>query len=558
MSLDLNKLVRPEIAALEPYRSARSGIYDQTPDPGGWLLLDANENPFPDRLQGSGDALNRYPEPQPRRLKSRLARFYGVTDEELLITRGSDEGIDLLLRAFCRPGQDAVLICPPTFGFYAVAAQIQGAELLEVPLDQDYALDIATITATAKKVSTKLIFICSPNNPTGNDMSRDSILQLAAELPQTLIVVDEAYIEFSAVASLAGSIAGRPNLIVLRTLSKAFGLAGVRCGTVLGSSGVIEILRRISAPYPVPTPVAEAASEALSPAGLARMAYEVAQLSAARQRMEEALGAAPGEVGVEKVFPGSANFLLVKFRDSDAVFSALEARGILVRNLSVKLPGCLRLSVGTATENELLLQALGVACAEPGDPPRRAQRTRITNETSIFAAVDLDCPATAKIDTGIGFFDHMLEQLSKHGGFALTLRAEGDLDIDPHHTVEDCAILLGETLRAALGEKLGIARYGFTLPMDEAQAQAIIDLSGRAFCRFEGAFDCDAVGGMPTELVPHVFRSLADSLGAAIHIRLEGENDHHKVEAAFKALGRAFRMAFLRDGGEIPSTKGRL
>ncbi len=551
MTLDLDKLVRPEIAALEPYRSARS----QTPDPSGWLLLDANENPYPDRLEGRGDALNRYPEPQPRRLKTRLARFYGIAEEELLVTRGSDEGIDLLVRAFCRPGQDAVITCPPTFGFYAIAAQIQGAALLEAPLDQDCALDITAITAAAGKTPTKLIFLCSPNNPTGNDMSRDSILRLAADLPETLIIVDEAYIEFSTEPSLAGSIAGQPNLVVLRTLSKAFGLAGVRCGAVLGNAGVIEILQRVLAPYPVPTPVADAACEALSPAGLARMAYEVAQLCAARDQLIEALG---GNSGVEKIFPSSANFLLVKFSDPGAALRALKAGGILVRDLSAKIPGCLRLSVGTPQENELLLRALGVECGDARGGARRAQRTRTTKETSIFAAVDLESAAAAQIDTGIGFFDHMLEQLCKHGGFALTLQAEGDLEIDPHHTIEDCAILLGETLREALGQKRGIARYGFTLAMDEAQAEAIIDLSGRAYCRFEGAFDGPAVGGMPTELVPHVFRSLADSLGAAIHIRLNGENDHHKVEAAFKALGRALRMAIRRDGGEIPSTKGQL
>lgn len=551
MTLNLDKMVRPEIAALEPYRSARSEV----PDSSDYLLLDANENPYPDRLQGRGDALNRYPEPQPRRLKSRLARFYGVGEEELLITRGSDEGIDLLVRAFCRPGKDAVLICPPTFGFYVIAAQIQGAAVLEVPLDEDCALDIPAITAAAGKSPTKLIFLCSPNNPTGNDMSRDGILRLASDLPQTLVVVDEAYIEFSGAPSLVGSIAGLPNLVVLRTLSKAFGLAGVRCGAVLGNAAVIEILRRILAPYPVPTPVADAACEAVSPAGLARMAYEVEQLRVARDQIIDGIG---GIGGVEKIFPGSANFLLVKFSDSDAVLRALKARGILVRDLSAKMPGCLRLSVGTPQENELLLRALGAGCSTADDKMRRAQRTRTTNETSIFAAIDLDCPAAAQIDTGIGFFDHMLEQLCKHGGFALTLQAKGDLEIDPHHTIEDCSILLGETLREALGSKLGIARYGFTLAMDEAQAEAVVDLSGRAYCRFEGTFDGDAVGGMPTELVPHVFRSLADSLGAAIHIRLIGENDHHKVEASFKALGRALRMAIQREGRDLPSTKGQL
>ena len=262
---------------------------------------------------------------------------------------------------------------------------------------------------------------------------------------------------------------------------------------------------------------------------------------------------------MEKIFPASANFLLVRFQDAAAVFHRLKARGILVRDLSEKVLGALRLSVGTETENALLLEALGGDGRPAGAGDRRAQRTRTTKETSIFAAVDLDRPSVGvEIHTGIGFFDHMLEQLAKHGGFALTLRASGDLEIDPHHTVEDCAILLGETLREALGPKAGIARYGFTLPMDEAQAEAIVDLSGRSYCRFEGDFETAAVGGMPTQLVPHVFRSLADSLGAAIHIRLNGDNDHHKIEASFTALGRAFRMAIRRDGEDNHSTKGQL
>jgi imidazoleglycerol-phosphate dehydratase / histidinol-phosphatase len=189
---------------------------------------------------------------------------------------------------------------------------------------------------------------------------------------------------------------------------------------------------------------------------------------------------------------------------------------------------------------------------------RKATITRKTKETDIRVSVNLDATAPVKIVTGIGFFDHMLEQLAKHGGFALDLNCRGDLEIDEHHTVEDCALALGEALRVALGDKLGLARYGFVLPMDEAQVRVAIDLSGRAYGVFEGKFSREAVGGLPTELVPHFFRSLAESLKAAVHVSLTGENTHHMIEACFKGTGRALRQAFRREGEELPSTKGVL
>jgi len=189
---------------------------------------------------------------------------------------------------------------------------------------------------------------------------------------------------------------------------------------------------------------------------------------------------------------------------------------------------------------------------------RRAHVARRTKETNIDVRVDLDSTAPIHISTGIGFFDHMLEQLAKHGGFSMQLTCQGDLQIDEHHTVEDCGLALGEALRRALGSKVGIARYGFLLPMDEAEAQVAIDLSGRAFAQFNGRFGRESVGGLPTELVPHFFRSLSDTLLAAIHVSVTGENAHHMIEGCFKSVGRAFRQAFRRESEELPSTKGVL
>lgn len=189
---------------------------------------------------------------------------------------------------------------------------------------------------------------------------------------------------------------------------------------------------------------------------------------------------------------------------------------------------------------------------------RMAKVVRKTRETAITVAVDLDSEGPQTLHTGIGFFDHMLEQVGKHGGFALDLRCDGDLHVDEHHTVEDCALALGQALREALGDKRGIGRYGFLLAMDEAEAQVAIDLSGRPYFLWEGRFSRETVGGLATELVPHFFRSLAESLGAAIHVTVRGENAHHMVEAAFKGVGRALRTALRREGNDLPSSKGTL
>jgi imidazoleglycerol-phosphate dehydratase/histidinol-phosphatase len=189
---------------------------------------------------------------------------------------------------------------------------------------------------------------------------------------------------------------------------------------------------------------------------------------------------------------------------------------------------------------------------------RRAEVTRKTRETDITVILNLDSSETVQAHTGLGFFDHMLEQLGKHAGISLQLECRGDLHIDEHHTVEDCALALGEALRVALGDKRGLARFGFTVPMDETRAQVAIDLSGRAYSVFEGRFGRDHVGALPTELVPHFFRSLADALGAAIHVSVQGENTHHMIEACFKATGRALRMALARHGHDLPTTKGVL
>ena len=230
---------------------------------------------------------------------------------------------------------------------------------------------------------------------------------------------------------------------------------------------------------------------------------------------------------------------MVGNRDTDLEF----ARNLGIQGLKLGAPG--------AETWEAIAHALV-------DRPRTASVNRRTRETDIRVSVDLDSEAEPHAKTGLGFFDHMLEQLGKHGGFKLDVLCTGDLHIDEHHTVEDVALTLGEALREALGDKRGIQRYGFLLPMDEADAQASVDLGGRPFLVFEGTFPREQVGGLPTELVPHFFRSLGETLGAAIHIRVRGENTHHMIEVCFKAVARALRQAIKRQGDELPTTKGQL
>lgn len=347
------KLVRPEILALTPYSSARSEAQDVAAGRKTWL--DANENP----LTPHADAprLNRYPEPQPAALVARLASLYGVTPERVLVTRGSDEGIDLLLRAFCRAGQDAILTTPPTYGMYAVSAAIQGARVVTVPLDRarDFALDADALLRTITP-EVKLVFLCSPNNPTGRALDRDAILKVVSFLARlAVVVVDEAYAEFATTPSLAADLAAHPNLVVLRTLSKAYGLAGARVGVTLACPELIAVLRKIIAPYPVPVPVLRAALEALTGDAIASARRSAQQLVAERRRVAAALAALPV---VQHVWPSDANFLLVEVTDAARVMAAGRAAGVIWRDRSKDVPNTVRLTIGTADENNLTLEVL--------------------------------------------------------------------------------------------------------------------------------------------------------------------------------------------------------
>ena len=545
------RLARPEVLALEPFDIAANNAL-AIPDA---IRLDANENPFPPLIEGSLAAnVNRYPEPQPARLKAAMAALYGVQPLNLVVTRGADDAIDMLVRAYCRPETDAVAICTPSFSAYAHFVRLQGARLIEVPLTAQFDFDAdAFLAAVLREQNLKLAFICTPNNPTGNEVDPALILKVADALPHTIIVADEAYLDFSTTRSLAAEAIQRPNLVVLKTLSKAYGLAGARVGCAIGDQALMDIAARALPPYPMPSLSVDAAVAALSPSRRAVHEERIDRLKADRSRLADLLQGSPI---VRRVYGSGGNFLFLEVDDAPALSAKLRSLGIRVRFRPNAAPGGVRVTIGTDAENEALLRAFGVA-VEPANP-RRAEVIRDTKETQITVAVDLDRAAPRKIDSGVPFYDHMLDQIAAHGGFSLVLDCDGDTEIDGHHSIEDCAIALGSALSGALGSKRGIRRFGFTLPMDEAQAQVLIDLSGRPYCRFEGEFAATSIGEYPTQMTRHVFRSLADSMGAAIHVKVDGENDHHKTEACFKAFGRALRDAIRLEGDALPSTKGVL
>jgi histidinol-phosphate aminotransferase len=346
----VSELARPEIRSLAPYQHA------------AWepSLVRMHANELPWRVDGDASTagLNRYPEPQPPALVQGLAALYGVPASQLLVGRGSDEAIDLLCRIFCRAQQDNVIVCPPTFGMYGVAARIQGADVVAVPLDasRGFALDVDGILARVNE-TTRLVFACSPNNPTANVIDPAQLLDLARRLaPRALLVVDEAYIEFADVPSLAGEIAGQPNLAVLRTLSKSHGLAGARCGTLLAAPEVIALARKVIPPYAITELTVEVVAPLLAPTGIAAMKRRIADIKAERGRMASALGASPL---ISRVWPSDSNFLLVDTPAADDVLARVRGVGLIIRDVRQPLlPRSLRISIGTREQNDRLLGSL--------------------------------------------------------------------------------------------------------------------------------------------------------------------------------------------------------
>ena len=335
----IESLVRPNIAALAPYSTARDEL-SGAPD----VFLDANESPY-------DNGFNRYPDPHQKALKARLAELKGLPADHIFVGNGSDEAIDLVFRVFCVPGRDNVVAIAPSYGMYEVAAATNDIEVRKVQLNADFSLDSEALLA-ATDAQTKALFLCSPNNPSGNAFPNAQILDLAERF-QGIVVLDEAYIDFSDIPSLRGKVDEAPNLIIPQTLSKAWGMAGLRVGLAFANPRTIQLMSMIKYPYNINVLAQKAALEQLR----APIAARVAEIKAQRAVVAATLATCPF---VEKVYPSDANFLLVKVKEADALYAHLLRDGIIVRNRSrVRgCEGCLRITVGTPSENERLTASL--------------------------------------------------------------------------------------------------------------------------------------------------------------------------------------------------------
>ena len=565
--MNISELVRDNIRRLKPYSSARNEFKGEAS-----VFLDANENPM-------NTPYNRYPDPLQASLKTKIAALKKVRSSQIMLGVGSDEPIDLIIRIFCEPTQDNIVAIEPTYGMYRVCADINNVEYRQVLLGQDYTFDAARLLAAVDE-HTKVIFLCSPNNPTGNLLNRNEITKILTGF-KGITIIDEAYIDFSSEKSWLTELDHYPNLIVLQTFSKAWGMASVRCGMAFASEEVISYFNKVKYPYNINLWTQNFVSEQLNYENRKREWVEML----VNQRNELAKQLTALQL-VEKVYPSDANFILVKVPDANGLYNQLVERGIVVRNrnnISLCL-GCLRITVGKQAENEELLEALREI--EGGEPrqfkdskiqkfnfqesqnqlegghkdERKVEVRRTTKETDIFISLNLDGAGKTDITTGIGFFDHLLDQIGRHSDIDLIINVKGDLYVDEHHTIEDTAIALGEALRQALGSKRGIDRYGFCLPMDDCLCSVAIDFGGRAWLVFDATFKREKIGDMPTEMIMHFFKSFSDAAKMNVNIKAEGENEHHKAEGIFKALAKAIKMAVKRDlnNNELPSTKGVL
>lgn len=351
------EIARPDILTLQPYSHA---VWEPTLE-----RMHANEMPWRADDDASGPGLNRYPEPQPVELITHLAALYGVPPRNVLAGRGSDEGIDLLVRAFCRAGQDSILICPPTFGMYKVSARIQGAGVIEVPLvtERGFAIDIDAVLA-AWNEQVKLVFVCTPNNPTGNLLDRGAVETLCGRLQgKAIVVVDEAYIEFARTESMTSLLDRFENLVLLRTLSKAYALAGARCGALIAHADIVSLLARVITPYALPTQTIEAVLRLTDEAHCAQAQQRIDLLLRERTRLGEQLARQPL---IRRVWHSDSNFLLVDCVDADRVLQAAVAAGLIIRDPRSQpaLANCLRISVGTPEQNDRLVRGIAAAATD--------------------------------------------------------------------------------------------------------------------------------------------------------------------------------------------------
>jgi histidinol-phosphate aminotransferase/imidazoleglycerol-phosphate dehydratase/histidinol-phosphatase len=480
------------------------------------LRFDQNTPPLPlpstrpGTIAGTLARVSGYPGGGYIPLRSAIAEYVGVEVDNVVLGAGGDDLILLCARVYAGPGDTIAVPQSPTYPLFRIAAQLAGA--------------------TTDGDDPVLTFTCRPNNPTG------SLDPLPDVRP---LVVDEAYFEYAGVTAMPLVEAGE-EVIVLRTFSKLFALAGARVGYAIARRDIADELNARQAPAPVSSLAADLAIAALA------SAPDPAPVVEERERLASALralGLAPLE--------SHTNFLYVPVDDAPGIYESLLRAGMVLR----VSPEAIRISVRDAADDDLLVEALARLLDRPSPVPpaghRRARTVRATAETRIATRLALDGASRVRVATGAGLYDHFLEQLAFHAGFDLILEGVGDLETGDHHTAEDAAIAFGAALDEALGDRRGIARYGdAVVPMDDALARAAVDLGGRAHAELQLEHDPGLAG--------HMLRSLSQSARASIHVDATGADAHHVAEAAFKALGRALRVAVRLEGGDVPSTKGLL
>jgi histidinol-phosphate aminotransferase/imidazoleglycerol-phosphate dehydratase/histidinol-phosphatase len=478
------------------------------------LRFDQNTPPLPlpstrpGTIAGALARVSGYPAEGYSALRGAIAAYAGVAPENIVLGAGADDLILLCARAWAGPGDTVAIPPSPTYPLYKIAAQLVGA--------------------TTEPGSRVLTFHCNPGNPTGE------LFTLPTERP---LVVDEAYYEFSG-ETAAGLL--DEGVVVLRTFSKLFGLAGARVGYALAARDVADELNARQSPAPISTLSAELAIAALADRP------DPASIVEERERLAAALRA----LGLEPL-ESHTNFLYVPIDDGIGVGEALLRQGLVVRAYD----GAIRASVRDREDDDVLIEALARILDRPAPVAASGSRSsrvvRATAETRLAVRLTLDGASRVRVDTGAGLYDHFLEQLAFHAGFDLVLEGAGDLETGDHHTAEDAALALGAALDNALGDRRGIARYGdAVVPMDDALARAAVDLGGRPHVELKLQYD--------PGMAAHMLSSLAQAARAAIHVEATGRDAHHVAEAAFKAVGRALRVAVRPEGAGLPSTKGLL
>ena len=560
----------PPYTPIEPFEvlSARLGIPAEQ-----IVKLDANENPYgpsPRARQALAQLAfpHIYPDPESRALRNALSRLTGVPKEYLMAGAGADELIDLVLRVLLEPG-DTVINLPPTFGMYDFDTRLNAGQVIEIPRTAEFQINLEAIRRAVDEHHPKVLFITTPNNPDGS-LPDPAELEALLALP-LMVVIDEAYIEFTSQGGRLGEglsrirqVQDRDNLVVLRTFSKWAGLAGLRVGYGAFPKWLTPVLWTAKQPYNVSVAASQAAIASID--DLDALAENVDRLRQERERLYAGLKSIP----FLQPFPSQANFILCKVLDQPAfeLKQALMKQGVLVRHYHTPLlQDFIRISVGRPTDTDAVLAVLrGEPLPKPAENQPAARTARIhrqTGETEVTVSLKLDGSGRHSIDTGLPFLDHMLAQVAVHGLFDLELQAVGDLQVDPHHTVEDTALALGQAFAAALGDKVGIYRAAsFEYPMDECLASVAVDFSGRPYVVTQAEWRTPAVGGLPVTLFPHFLESFAAQARCTLHVRaFYGRDDHHQVEAIFKAFGRALAAASALDprrAGQIPSSKGTL